>query len=74
MEAWISKVQSSIDDIKKDLLKLIEEVDKLKMGEQQLKYLIDRNKKINEEMVERARKVFFSGDSPCSHRGRGEPT
>ena len=62
MEAWISKVQSSIDDIKKDLLKLIEEVDKLKMGEQQLKYIIDRNKKLNEEMVKRAR------------RGRGEPT
>ena len=62
MEAWISKVQKSIDDIKKDLLKLIEAVDKLKMGEQHLKYIIDRNKKLNEEMVKRAR------------RGRGEPT
>ena len=62
MEAWISQVQKSIDDIKEDLLKIIEAVEKLKMGEQHLKYIIDRNKKLNEEMVERTR------------RGRGKPT
>ena len=55
-EAWLNKTQEQLDDIKKDLLKLIEEVDKLKIGELQLKHLIDKNRHINERLVSRARK------------------
>lgn len=53
-EEWLDKTQEQLDYIKKDLLKLIDEVDKLKLGEKQLKYLIDKNKKINEDLVTRA--------------------